>query len=213
MEYVTRAGLRLEVGRIPRQDIDRFIAARPLPEPPTQTVKVFGDAEEDVPVLDDPGYQRELMHYYVQFGHDQVDLIAGAVQIADEEPLAELEELRELGLAEGDGHADLLRHIVLGNDNDLGAVVGLVMYQSTVTERGITEAARAFNVTFAGQDVMSWGVPGSQGRYGALFEARKAARFSGYSWGEFAGLAGPEQSAAVAFYRLNARLEWLMSQR
>jgi len=212
-EYVTSAGLRLEVGRIPRRDIDRFIAERPPPEPPTRKVKAFGDVEEDVPVLDDPGYQRALFDYYVRFGHDQVDLIAGAVEVLGDVPLVELEELRELGLADGDGHADLLRHIVLGNDDDLGAVVELVMYQSTVTERGITEAARAFNVTFAGQDVMSWGVPGTAGRYGALFEARKAAQFSRYNWHEFAELPGPEQSAAVAFYRLNARLEWLMSQR
>jgi hypothetical protein len=174
---------------------------------------VFGDVEEDVPVLDDPAYQRELMRYYIRFGRDQVDLITPAVQIEGDEPLAELEELRALGLAEGGGHADLLRHVVLGSDEDLGEVVGLVMYQSTVTERGITEAAQSFQVTWAGQDVMSWGVPGSQGQYGALFEARKAARFAGYSWTEFEALDGPEQSAAVAFYRLNARLEWLMSQR
>ncbi|NIQ91281.1 MAG: hypothetical protein GWN93_20650, partial [Deltaproteobacteria bacterium] len=47
--------------------------------------------------LDDPGYQRALLSYYVQFGHDQIDLIAPAVEVAGEEPLAELEELRALG--------------------------------------------------------------------------------------------------------------------
>jgi hypothetical protein len=213
MEYATTAGMRLEVGRIPRQKIDNFIGGRPLPEPPTRTTEVFGGDTEEVPILDDPGYRRALLDYYITFGHDQVDLIADAVQIIGDVPLAELEELRELGLAEGDGHADLLRHVVLGSDDDLAAVVELVMYQSTVTERGIAEAAQAFNVTWMEKPVLQWGIPGSYGRHGAPFEARKAAQFSRYNWHDFCALSGPEQSAIVAFYRLSTRLEWLMAQQ
>jgi len=102
---------------------------------------------------------------------------------------------------------------VLGSDDDLAAVVELVMYQSTVTERGIAEAAQAFNVTWMEKPVLQWGISGSYGRHGAPFEARKAAQFSQYNWHDFCTLPGPEQSAIVAFYRLSTRLEWLMAQQ
>ena len=54
---------------------------------------------------------------------------------------------------------------------------------------------------------------GRNGRQGRLFVDRKAAQFGGYKWPEFCELPGPEQSAQVAFYLINARLEWLASQR
>jgi len=211
--YTTKNGVRLEIGRIPRQEIDRFVAAHPMPEPPTRKQAAFGGIEEDVPVLDDPGFQRAMMDYYVKMGHDQVDLIAGAVEIVGdiEALLVEADELREIGVIEDE--ADLLRHLILGNTDDLAAVVGEVFYLSTVTERGIDEAKRMFNVTWAGQGVETWHVAGTPGRYGQAFEDRLAAKFGGYNWGEFCELGGPQQSAAVAFYRLSNRLEALMAQR
>jgi len=213
MEYITTDGTRLEVGRVPREKIDNFIASRPPPEPPTKEVEVFGGDKEAMPILDDPGYLADMQRYYIAFGHDQVNLIADAVRGASDEPLAELEELREIGLGDGDEHTAWLRHIALGRDADLGNVVELVLYQSTVTEQGIAEAARTFAVTWMDKPVLSLGLPGSPGRYGAAFEARKAAQFSQYSWPEFAALPGPEQSAVVAFYRLSTRLEWLANQQ
>lgn len=213
-EYVTKSGVRLEVGRIPRQEIDAFTVAHPSPEPPTRRAVAFGDVEEDVPVWDAPEYQAKLFDYYVSLAHDQMALVAGAVEILDTPDLSsELAELREIGLAQGDGHADLLRYVILGNDEDAAAVTGLVMYHSTVTERGIKEAKKAFCVTWAGQPVETWRVPGTPGRYGSLFEARLAAKFSTYSWPVFCELSGPEQSAEVAFYRLSSRLDWLRSQK
>jgi len=211
--HTTKAGVRLEIGRIPRQRIDEFLAVHPMPEPPTRKVEAFGGIEEDVPVLDDPQFQRAMMEYYVGMGHDQVDLIVGAVEIVDDAGalLAEADELREVGLVEDE--ADLLRYVVLGDDADLAAVVDEVFYLSTVTERGIDEAKRMFNVTWAGQPVETWHVTGTPGRYGQAFEDRKAAQFSGYNWTEFCELAGPQQSAAVAFYRLDARMAALMAQQ
>jgi len=212
--YTTKNGVRLEIGRIPRQEIDRFVAAHPMPEPPTRKQAAFGDIEEDVPVLDDPGFQRAMVDYYVKMGHDQVSLIVGAVKLVDgsyEALLVEAGELREVGVVEDE--ADLLRYIILGNTDDLAAVIGEVFYLSTVTERGIDEARRMFNVTWAGQGVETWHVAGTPGRYGQMFQDRLAAKFGGYNWGEFCELSGPQQSAAVAFYRLSNRLEALMAQQ
>ena len=212
--YTTKNGVRLEIGRIPRQEIDRFVAAHPMPEPPMRKQAAFGGIEEDVPILDDPGFQRAMVDYYVEMGHDQVDLIAGAVKMADgsyEALLVEGDELREIGVVEDE--ADLLRYIILGNTDDLATVVGEAFYLSTVTERGIDEAKRMFNVTWAGQGVETWHVAGTPGQYGQMFQDRLAAKFGGYNWGEFCELSGPEQSAAVAFYRLSNRLEALMAQQ
>ena len=130
-----------------------------------------------------------------------------------EAALVEMEDLRAIGLAEGDGHASWLRHIVLASDEDLANVVELVFYHSTVTVRGIEEAMRAYNVTWMGQPVSAWHVPRVPGRYSQQFEDRKVARHNHYTWREFSALPGPEQSAEVALYRLSTRLEWLMSQR
>ena len=211
--YTTKNGVRLEIGRIPRQEIDRFVAAHPMPEPPTRKQAAFGGIEEDVPVLDDPGFQRAMVDYYIEMGNAQVDLIVGAVEIVGdiEALLVEADELRAIGVIEDE--ADLLRHLILGNTDDLAAVVGEVFYLSTVTERGIDEAKRMFNVTWAGQGVETWHVAGTPGRYGQMFQDRLAAKFGGYNWGEFCELSGPQQSAAVAFYRLSNRLEALMAQQ
>ena len=216
-EYTTGAGVRLETGRLPRREIDEFLSAEPLPEPPMRQAEAFGGIVEEVPVLDDPTYLAELQTYYTRLGDEQIDLIAEAVEITEmperEAALAEMEDLRAIGLAEGDDRATWLRHIVLADNEDLANVVEQVLYNSTVTERGIAEATRAFGVTWMGQPVTTWHVPRVPGRYNQQFEDRKAQRRGGYTWREFCALPGWEQSAEVAFYRLSTRLEWLMSQR
>ena len=209
--------MRLEVGNLPRQIIDKFLVTRLPPEPPTREAGAFGGIVEEIPVLDDPAYLAQLQTYYTRLGDEQIDLVAEAVEIIDmperEAALVEMEDLRSLNLAEGDNHATWLRHIILADDEDLASVIELVFYNSTVTVRGISEAGRAFNVTWMGQPVTAWHVPRVPGRYSQQFEDRKVARYSGYKWQEFSTLPGPEQSAEVAFYRLSMRLEWLMMQR
>lgn len=209
--------MRLEVGKLPRQIIDKFLVARLPPEPPTREAEAFGGIVEEVPVLDDPQYLADLQTYYTRLGDEQIDLVAEAVRIIDmperEAALMEMEDLRSIGLAEEDDFAAQLRYIVLANDEDLANVVELVFYQSTVTARGIEEATRAFNVTWMSQPVTAWHVPRVPGRYSQQFEDRKVAQHNHYTWREFCTLPGPEQSAEVAFYRLSQRLEWLMIQR
>jgi hypothetical protein len=216
-EYTTGAGVRLEVGKLPRQTIDRFVVARLPPEPPTREAEAFGGIVEEIPVLDDPAYLAQLQTYYTRLGDEQIDLVAGAVEVMEiperEAVLIEMEDLCSIGLAEGDDHASWLRHIVLASDKDLASVVELVFYHSIVTVRGIEEATRAFNVTWMGQPVTAWHVPRVPGRYSQQFEDRKVAQYCHYTWREFSALPGPEQSAEVAFYRLRLRLDWLMSQK
>ena len=211
VEYTTGAGVRLEVGKLPRRTIDEFLVARLPPEPPTREAEAFGGIVEEIPVLDDPTYLAELQTYYTRLGDEQIDLVAEAVVIVEmperEAALAEMEDLRALGLAKDGGHAAWLRHIVLASDEDLANVVELVFYNSIVTARGIEESTRAFGVTWMGQPVTAWHVPRVPGRYNQRFEDRKVARHNGYKWREFCALPGPEQSAEVAFYRLSVRLE------
>jgi len=214
MEYVTSRGLRLEVGRVPRERIDAFNIEHPPPEPPTREVETFGGIMEDVPVLDDPGYMRAMYDYYIDAGRAQIELVADAVEVSDlERYQSELQELRTIGIVDGDedGKAALLYHVLL-NDAELADVVELVLYQSTVTQRGIREAEEAFSVTWAGKPVTAWRVPGTPGRVGRLFEDRQAARLNGYTWRDFRRLPGPEQSACVALIRIGNRLEWLRQQ-
>lgn len=210
MNYTTRGGVTLRVGRIPRQRIDQFIVEHPVPEIPTRQAEAFGGVIEELPVLDDPAYLRELGGYYAQLGYDQVELIADAVEIEGEQAMEELEDMLRLGLLLDNDKATLL-HVVLADDTDMAEVVGSVFYQSIVTEKGIAEAAAMFGVMWRDRSILAWHLPKAHGLHNQIFEDRAAARFSGYGWMEFCELPGSEQSAAVAFYRVSKRLEWLQT--
>lgn len=206
-ELTTSTGYRLTVGRIPRERIDAFLRARPEPEPPVRQVEAFGGVVEEVPVLDDPAYVAALQAHRLELGMAQLELIVDAVEIEGTGWEHELSELYALSLAGDDPKADVLRYIVLGNDEDFARVVEEVLYNSTVTMRGLEEAAARFNVTWMGQRVPVVSPPGGQGQAASAFGDRQAAKFSLLTWGEFCALPGPEQSAAVAFYRLSTGLE------
>lgn len=203
----TSTGYELEVGRIPRERIDAFLLAHPEPEPPTREVEAFGGVVEKVEVLDDPAYLAALQAHRLEMGAAQIDLIADAVEIEGTGWEREFAELRELGLAGDNPKADVLRYVVLGNDADFAGVVEEVLYNSTVTLRGLEEAAERFGVTWLGQRVPVVSPPGGPGRGSNLFGDRQAAKFSLLTWEEFCTLPGPEQSAAVAFHRLTMELE------
>jgi hypothetical protein len=209
MVYVTKSGVRLEIGRIPRRLIDEFVRDHPVPEPPMKQVEaeVFGGIKEEMPDTKDPEYLLEMRRYYLEVGYKQIDLIAPAVKILDE--IGTAEELEFIGLS--DNPADLLRSVVFDNQDDLTNVVEEVFYQSTVTQRGIEEAAKMFGVTWHGMPVDLTKGPKSPAMYGSQFGDRKAAKEGGYNWREFIELSGPEQSAVVAHHRLSNRLDWLLA--
>lgn len=210
MIYTTEAGIRLEIGRIPRQDIDNLLARHPMPEPPTRKVIVWGDVEEDEPVWLDPTYQAALTGYWLAFSREQLSIVAPAVTIVSGE-VVNLRELEEAGIVSSDP-ASQLRAGVLTATADLQAVIEWVFYYSTVTQRGIDEATAAFRVLWMDKPVLAWKVPGAPAEYAPLYRDRQVARSGGYSWERFCQLPGPEQSAEVAFHLIENRLHWLMSK-
>ena len=212
-EYVTTRGIRLEVGRLPRRAVDEFLAKHPMPEPPTRTVQAFGDIEEEVEDYDAPGYRSAILDYYVWLMRDQVSLIAPAIEVLDDVDLSEIKELQAIGLDIGDDAVDLLRYIVLADDEDKGVVAEIVLYNSTVTVRGLREAGDRFRVTWRGRPVDVLSPPRGPARAAQLFGDRQAALEAGYKWDEFCELPGPEQSEIAAFHRLSMRLTELTMKR
>lgn len=210
MIYTTQAGIRLEIGRIDRQNIDNLLARRPMPEPPTRTVMVWGGVEEDEPLWDDPEYRAELTTFWLELGREQLEIVAPAVTVISGE-LADLRELEEAGISRSDP-AGRLRAGVLSEPADLQAVIEGVFHLSTVTQRGIDEATAAFRVLWLDRPVLAWKVPGAPAEYAPLYRDRQVARSGGYSWERFCQLPGPEQSAEVAFYLIERRLGWLVSK-
>ena len=211
MNYTTSTGVELRLERIPRQRIDQFACGHPVPEPPMRKADVWGGVTEDVPDYNDPGYQADLMRYYLELGKLNVELIADAVTlVGDDVDLSELYELRDVGLGSG-SMSDFLRYTV--SDEDVQNIVAEVLYQSTVTDRGLKEASTRYNVRWGGRQINAFIVLGkSKGSYGAEFEARRAAQFNFTKWKIFCEMYGAEQSDIVAFFRLSNSLAWLQSK-
>ena len=212
-EYQTGNGYRLAVGRVPKATADEFLSRCAPPPPPTRRAVAFGGLVEELPDPTNPAYQHELAAYVLRLSEERFAFVAGAVRVLNFTGTTEVAELATLGLLTPQDQAGLLRLVVLSNPADLLAVLELICYQSTVTERGIQEAYARFNAQWAGQSALRWGIPHLPGSYSREYEDRRAARHSGLSFAEFCALPGPEQSAVVAFMRLEMRLEWLSSQR
>lgn len=208
--YTTETGVELRVGRIPRQSIDRFIAAHPPPEPPTVEVETWAGDTEEVLDHDAPEYQRAMTAYYTATGYAQLELIAGAIEIVDA-AAPELADLRGLGIAPD--KASLLRHVLVQSGADLETVTEAVFYNSTVTPRGIMEAADLFGVTWRGKPVNPFAGKKSNGKANGAFNHRQAAALSGYNWTAFCEMSGPEQSEIVCFRLLSARLDILQQRQ
>lgn len=210
IEYTTLEGYRLQLGSVDRRRLDRIRLKRGEPDPPTRTVEIWG-GEEEVPIYDDAGYQGDRVEYHLWLASEEAGVMADAITILNEDTIdwSELGELDGLGLVIPNEKVGFLLYLV--NDNDKSNVIEQILYNSTVTVRGIAEAERTYAITWYDQSVYAWRIPGTPGRVGDLFEARQAAQFSHLSWGEFCDLSGPEQSAVWAFHRLSRRLEWLLA--
>jgi len=211
-EYTTEQGYRLRLGRVDRRLIDRLKLGREEPRPPVRTAMAWGDVEEEIPILDDPGYQAEMMRYHLWLAKEQAEAISGAVTPLDEGRIdwTELFELENLGLEIVSAHVGLLCYLL--SDRDRANVTGQVLYQSTVTARGIAEAERAYNVRWLHKPVVAWRVPSIPAELSLEFEARRVAMLYGYSWPEFCELTGPEQSAVVCHHRISNKLSWLEAE-
>lgn len=209
-EYATQDGYVLALGRIPRQHIDTFTSKYAPPEPPLKEVETWAGTER-VPDLDDSAYVAAMDRYYIQLAKSHVELIAPAVELPAGVDIGELYELRKANLLQNDNNVVGFLLYML-SDDDMSNVVQIILYNSTVTERGIAEAAKRYNVLWMNKSVMAWHVPGTPGAYGAEFEARLAARYALMAWEDFCNLTGPEQSASVCFFRQANRLDYFQAK-
>ena len=208
MVYTTSGGVVIEVGRVNRTDLDNIFI--PEPVPPTRRVPIFsapGAQEyEDVPVWDDVTYQRMVADWRLRIFAEQWHIIAPALTVTNAD-IAEAQALQAAGL--GDGTALDWLHYTAARRDQL-AIVELVMYNSTVTERGIAEAEARFGYTWRGKPLSAWSVSYTPGQRGLLAADYRAAFRSQLTWSAFCALPGQEQSALVAFWALEDRLTYLV---
>lgn len=206
MEYIVRGtrytGMQLEIERIPRQTIDDFAISNPKPIPPLRKADVWGDPDAQIPDTKNPDYVRELAQYYIEIACDSVELIADAVMFKNQ---SVIDEMKSAKLVKTEtGIVELIRFGL--EEQDQVAIVDCVMWQSTVTERGIERAAQAFNVTWNDR-LVTGAVRKGEVLQSGLFEDRTAAQWAHYKWHEFCALWGYEQSEVVAHRRIMATLE------
>lgn len=204
-------GVKLELSGVDRRLFDRLKLQYEMPRPPVRQVEAWGGIIEDVPILDDPAYQKEMMGYNLQLARVQTDVVALGVKIVEAPDFSsEVRELRSFNIAVPESDVGQLFCVL--PDGCVSEITERVLYLSTVTERGIDEAAHAYQVHWMGSPISAWHAPSSPASYGAEFEARLAAREYRMTWGAFCGLGGPEQSAVVCHYRMNNKLSWLQQE-
>lgn len=216
-------GTCLRLGRVPRSVIDRFTAEHPEPEAPLKRadelgVEIWALPDEMLPDNKDAGFVAARIRWQGEFSRGMFSLLSEAIHPAQEDSVRarrEFKELRREGLtAQGyTEHANILISTILGDKADLDAVCELIQYNSTVTLRGLVEAAKAYNVRYMGKKVPVAVLGGShKATANSEYNDRLTAQWAGYKWGDFCTMSGPEQSAEVALYRISQRLERLMSK-
>ena len=211
--YKTSAGITLEIVRVPRVLIDEYVRNNPAPEPPTIEVQVFGDVMEKTDDIHNPVYLAEMAVYNLRMAQLEFGLVAGAVNIVDPDWKADprIADMISLGIPIASKH-DYLRYIALAEMEDLGYVNLEVQYLSTVTERGIQEAQRAFGILWQRIALEKHRNPPGKLRASSLYQSRVAASALGYAWEQFCQLPGPDQSAVVAQHQCALKIEYLSSE-
>ena len=211
MSWQTTTGYLVTVGRVDRRIIDA--RRREPPRPPTIRVEAWGEAEgELVPDYRDPGYLAEMRTFHLELLDGQLDMIAGVIEYSPPVEEGWADELVELGTFNEPTEANALRFEVLADSADASRAVEEVLYNSTVTRRGLDEAVARYGVTWRSGRI-SLDARGGDVKAYPEFEHRRAAINAHYAWDAFCALPGPEQSAIVAHYKLEAKIEWTASQK
>ena len=207
MEYTTRDEIRLEVGRVERRLLDAVHI--PEPVPPSRVVETWGGVEEEIPDYKDKTYRRRLHDWHAKVWRARLHTISGALTFElNAEQRAELEAIRAIGLGDGTD-TDYLRFML--SEYDQSMLVEIILYQSTVTPRGINEAVNRLDYTWRDKPVLVWAASYTPGRRGELGVDMRAAFRSGLTWEHFCAMPGPEQSQHVAFWMLEDKLMWLVN--
>lgn len=201
-------------GAVHRSLLDAYALHDPVPQPPQIEVKILGGVTELEDDFDDPEFQSAMFKYQLRLAVQEFDLLAQAVEIIEPDPISthpQYQDMMELGL-DVSTKTGFLRYIALAEQHDMVMVMGEVQYLSTVTMRGILEAQRMFNVSKRGVPLEQHRNPTGTVQVSAVYHARAAAIHGHYNWTEFCNLSGPEQSAIVAQYDIENKLQWLDSQ-
>jgi hypothetical protein len=224
-EYVVRAGpyagTRLEIGRVDRRIVDNFVAENQEPEPPERKasemgIEIWGEPDQLLKDYKDADYQAARAEWNLKFGLEMFTLLAEAVRVPEQaarEAEIEARDLAALGIAADAGKPSLLANVLASSADDLSEIVEIILYNSTVTIRGLVEAAQAYNVRWRGKKVPVVEPPSGPLKCNGVLGDRLAAQWAGYThWDEFCELPGPEQSAIVALFRYKGKIEELFTK-
>jgi len=209
VRHETRTGYTLEIREIDRERIDAFQMHSPPPEPPVEEVEAFGGEIEKVERPNDPDYQAALGMWKLHMFIEELSLVADAVRIVAEPP-GEREAVADLLGREPDTEA-LLRFSVFVDDADRQRVIEDILYLSTVTRRGIEEAAWRFGVKWSGKPVLEYDLGRSPAKFLQRYADWSAAVACNYTWEQFCRLSGPKQSEIVAWWMTNNALTFLQN--
>ncbi len=206
-EYKLSSGKHVGFDRIPRALLDDFEFNHPPPIPPLIEVPAFGGTElmED---FDDESYLSELNEYSLATIFDRMGL---ASPYLDE--FGELDEY-----ASDIMERESLPSMSAMTPTDRNLLLDQMWYVSTVTVRGLDEAARRFNVTWMDKLIIpsrasDTGKLGEQPlKHSQYFYDYEAAVESGYMWNVFCGMTGQEQSGVVSHHWLNQRVKKYLSR-
>ena len=208
MFYTTKQGIKLEVVKIHRSLIDEKSGMVVEPIPPTKEVEIFGGFVEEIPILDDEDYLNDLNDYYLLVYNNYKNILVDGVRIIS--GLEEFPDLKELKKMMGNTHVYL--YTVFADDDDTTKIIEKIFYLSTVTQKGIEQATRNFDVQFLNKPISAYKTPSIPALYSGLFRDRKASKDAGYKWDEFCALSGKEQSLIVAHYQLESTLDYIVQK-
>lgn len=200
MKSLTFNNIVFDVSRVSRTELDS-IFTEPLPIPPTKKVMIWGGVLEDSYLFDDPTYIEAMSNYNRIVYNKERELFYSAISYDKDVALSKVD--RELYELTGDMLVSLL------SDEQILELFELVMYQSTVTMKGLEKASNMFNVRKYDTPVYGIKFPDSEVSYSAQFRDRLVAKDLGYTWTEFCLLDGQEQSNLVMVYVTNSILHYL----
>ena len=207
--YKTHNSIELLLSRVNRRELDDVFVKFPQPLPPVKQRVIWGGIKEEYFDYKDGDYITAYNAWLIQISDVQLQVISEGITLLIDPLNHELyKEIKKTLHLTGNDKLNFLRYAAL-NKKDFIEVTAIILYLSTVTQKGIDEAQGIFGVEWNKQPIDTWAVKKSRTRYSALFEHREAARFAFMNWDKFCKLSGQEQSMVVAHYRLHGRIEWL----
>lgn len=197
---LSRSSLKVTFRKVDRTELDKMRAVIKEPKAPLVKYEIWGGITETHPNFDDPKYIKKLNSFYTGLFTIQRDLILDAIIELDLASLPDYKELAAIGIVT----PDLMLPI-----QDWNYLVSEILYQSTVTTKGLLEAEAKFSITWMDKSLRGFAVPGSMVDAAEYFTHWKAAQFMNFNWHQFCDMPGPLQSDAVYFYTASNKLDWM----